>query len=103
MTADELTLNVKTYKGNRDTNLDKFVAAFDDGKPASGKFRMTSDKITLKNCRFREIDYNREVPLDVDFTKLNAVVTHFRIKGPNVYTDIEEMSFWITEAYLWKT
>ncbi|MEI7509846.1 MAG: translocation/assembly module TamB, partial [Flavobacterium sp.] len=48
MTANELTLNVKTYKGDTDTNLDKFVAAFDDGKPASGKFRMTSDKITLK-------------------------------------------------------
>ncbi len=93
MTANELTLNVKTYKGDTDTNLDKFVAAFDDGKPASGKFRMTSDKITLKNCRFREIDFNREVPLDVDFTKLNAVVEDFKIIGPNVYTTIDEMSF----------
>lgn len=93
MTADELTLNVKTYKGETDTNLDKFVAAFDDGKPASGKFLMTSSKITLKDCRFREIDYNREIPLDVDFTKLNAVVTDFKIKGPNVYTTIDAMSF----------
>lgn len=93
MTANDLTLNVKTYKGDTDTNLDKFVAAFDDGRPASGKFLMTSKKMTLKNCRFREIDYNREVPLDVDFTKLNAVVTDFIIKGPNVYTNIEEMSF----------
>ena len=93
MTANDLTLNVKTYKGEKDTNLDKFVAAFDNGKPSSGKFRMTSDKITLKNCRFREIDYNREVPLDVDFTKLNAVVTNFKIIGTNVYTNFEEMSF----------
>jgi TamB, inner membrane protein subunit of TAM complex len=93
MTANDLTLNVKTYKGEKDTNLDKFVAAFDDGKPASGKFLMTSNKMTLKNCRFREIDYNREVPLDVDFTKLNAVLTDFKIKGPNVYTNIDEMSF----------
>lgn len=93
MTANELTLNVKTYKGDKDTNLDKFVAAFDDGKPASGNFLMTSNKMTLKNCRFREIDYNREVPLDVDFTKLNAIVTNFKIKGPNVTTNIYEMSF----------
>lgn len=93
MTADGLTLNVKTYKGQKDTNLDKFVAAFDDGKPASGKFRMVSNQITLKNCRFREIDYNREVPLDVDFTRLNAIVSDFKIIGPNVYTNIEEMSF----------
>ena len=93
MTANELTLNVKTYKGDKDTNLDKFVAAFDDGKPTSGKFLMTSDNIILKNCRFREIDYNREVPLDVDFTKINAIVTDFKIIGPNVYTNVNEMSF----------
>ena len=93
LTADALTVNVKTYKGDSDTNLDKFIAAFDDGKPASGKFLMTSDKMTLKNCRFREIDYNREVPLDVDFTKLNAVVSDFKIEGPNVYTNIDAMSF----------
>jgi hypothetical protein len=93
MIADNLTLNVKTYKGQKDTNLDKFVAAFDDGKPSSGKFLMTSNKITLKNCRFREIDYNREVPLDVDFTKLNAVLNDFKVQGPNVYTNIDEMSF----------
>lgn len=93
LTADALILNVKTYKGDKDTNLDKFVAAFDDGKPTSGKFLMTSDKMTLKNCRFREIDYNREVPLDVDFTKINAVVSDFKVEGPNVYTNIDAMSF----------
>ncbi|MFZ4106758.1 translocation/assembly module TamB domain-containing protein [Flavobacterium sp.] len=93
VTADELTVNVKTYKGERDTNLDKFIDAFDDGKPASGNFLMTSKKMILKNCKFREIDYNREVPLDVDFTKINAVVSNFIIKGSNVYTNINEMSF----------
>ena len=93
LTADALTVNIKTYKGDTDTNLDKFIAAFDDGKPTSGKFLMTSDKMTLKNCKFREIDYNREVPLDVDFTKINAVVSNFKIIGPNVYTNVDEMSF----------
>lgn len=91
--ADNLKLKVITYKGDRDTNLDKFVAAFDDGKPSSGKFLMTSKKITLTNSRFTLYDYNREKPLDVDFTKLNAVVTDFKIKGPNVTTSIDEMSF----------
>jgi hypothetical protein len=92
LTADQLTLNVKTFKGDKDTTLDKFIDAFDDGKPASGKFLMTSNKINLINCRFREIDYNREVPLDVDFTKINAIVSDFKIKGPNVYTNIDAMS-----------
>ena len=70
LTADQLTLNVTTYKGDSDTNLDKFIDAFDDGKPSTGKFLMTSNKMTLINCKFREVDYNREIPLDVDFTKL---------------------------------
>ncbi len=93
LTADQLTLNVTTYKGDSDTNLDKFIDAFDDGKPSTGKFLMTSNKMTLINCKFREVDYNREIPLDVDFTKLNAVVSDFKIEGPNVYTNIESMSF----------
>lgn len=93
LTADQLTLNVTTYKGDRDTNLDKFIDAFDDGKPSSGKFLMTSNKMTLINCKFKEVDYNREIPLDVDFTKINAVVTDFMIEGPNVYTNIESMAF----------
>ncbi len=93
MKVDELLLDVKTQKGERDTNLDKFVAAFDDGKKASGKFRMVSKEITLSNSIFRLTDYNRKVPKDADFTKINAVISNFRIIGPNVYTHIDKMSF----------
>ena len=60
LTADALTVNIKTYKGDTDTNLDKFIAAFDDGKPTSGKFLMTSDKMTLKNCKFRIYKISRK-------------------------------------------
>ena len=93
MSIDGLVMNVKTYKGEKDTNLDKFVAAFDDGKPTSGKFLMTSDKIDLSNSHFTVYDENLKNPKDVDFTKLNAVITDFKIKGPNVTTNIKEMSF----------
>ena len=93
LTADAMTVDVKTYKGDTKTNLDKFIEAFDDGKPTSGNFLMTSDKIILNNCRFRETDYNKKVTLDVDFTKINSVLKEFKIKGPNVYTNIESMSF----------
>ena len=92
--ADDLTLNIKTYKGERDTNLDKFIAAFDDGKKSSGKkFLMTSEKVTLTNSRFILIDENRANPKDVDFTELNATITNFKIHGPDVTTNIEKMSF----------
>ena len=93
ITADHLRLNIKTYKNEKDSNLDKFVAAFEDGKKSSGKFLMTSKQITLKNSRFIKIDENAKTQKEVDFTKLNAVVTNFKIIGPNVTTKIEEMSF----------
>lgn len=88
-----LLVNMKTYKGEKDTNIDKFIAAFDDGKPSSGKFLLKANTVYLDNSRFILIDENREVPKDVDFTKLNAKVTDFKIKGPNVNTTIQKMSF----------
>ena len=36
MEAEALFLNMKTYKGETLTNLDVFIAAFDDGTPSSG-------------------------------------------------------------------
>ena len=90
---DDFYLQIKNYKGEKDTNLDKFIAAFDDGKKSSGKFLMTSDNIYLKNSRLVMVDLNRPHPKDVDFTKLNAHLQKFRIKGPNVMSQIKTMSF----------
>ena len=86
-------LNIKTYKGDKDSNLDKFVAAFDDGKKGTKKFLMTSDKLTLTNSRFVLHDYNRENPKDVDFTNLNASASNFKVYGPDVTTNINSMTF----------
>ena len=93
MRADSLKVKIRTYKGETDSNINKFIDAFDDGKKASGKFLMTSDKITLTNSRFILIDDNRLVPKDLDLKKLNATISNFIIKGPNVTTNIDKMSF----------
>ncbi|MEK8180692.1 translocation/assembly module TamB domain-containing protein [Flavobacterium buctense] len=90
---DQFYLQIKTYKKERDTNLDLFVAAFDDGKKSSGKFLMTSKNIYLKDSRFMMIDENRANPKDVDFTKLNAHLKDFKIKGPDVTANITKMNF----------
>lgn len=90
---DNFYLQIKNYKGEKETNLDLFIEAFDDGKKASGKFLMKSDNIYLKNSRFVMLDYNRASPKDVDFTKLNAHLKDFRIKGPDVTTKIKTMAF----------
>lgn len=86
-------VNVKTYKGDKDSNLDKFVAAFDDGKKGTKKFLMIADKMAVTNSRFVLHDYNRVVPKDVDFTNLNISATDFKVYGPDVTTNINSMSF----------
>ncbi|MDN3677328.1 translocation/assembly module TamB domain-containing protein [Flavobacterium paronense] len=90
---DDFYLQIKNYKGEKETSLDKFIAAFDDGKKASGKFLMTSKNIYLTRSRFVMIDENRAKPKDVDFTKLDAHLKDFMIKGPNVTTNIASMTF----------
>ena len=90
---DNFYLQIKNYKGEKETNLDLFVAAFDDGKPSNGHFLMKSNNINLIDSRFVVIDENRIIPKDFDFTKLNVHLKSFQIKGPNVTSNINKMSF----------
>lgn len=88
-----MDVRIVNYKNEKYTNLDKFIEAFDDGSPSSGKFRMKANKMTIFNSRFQYIDHNLETPKMLDFTKLNGKIEDFFIKGPNVYTYIEKLSF----------
>jgi formylmethanofuran dehydrogenase subunit D len=88
-----LLFNLKTYKNEKETNLDKFIKAFDTGKPSTRKFLLKANKLQIHNGHFILTDENRDNPKDVDFTKLNASVTNFLIYGPDVTTNINKMSF----------
>ncbi|WP_227658728.1 translocation/assembly module TamB domain-containing protein [Flavobacterium haoranii] len=88
-----LDARIVQYKNEDETNLDKFVAAFDDGTPSSGKFRMSVTTYDVYNSRFRYIDENLENPKLLDFTQLNGKLNDFFIKGPDVTTNIEKLSF----------
>ncbi len=90
---DELLFNLKTYKRERTTNLDVFIKAFETGKPSTKHFLMTAQKAVITNGHFILIDENRIIPKDVDFTKLNASISDFKIYGSNVNTMIDKMSF----------
>ena len=88
-----LILNLKTYKNEKQSNLDKFVKAFESDKKSTRKFLLKANKLQIYNGRFIITDENREDPKDVDFTKLNASVTDFLIFGSDVTTNIKKMSF----------
>ena len=87
-----MDVRIVNYKNEDYTNLDKFIEAFDDGSPSSGKFRMKANKMTVFNSRFQYIDHNLQTPKMLDFTKLNGKIEDFSIKGPNVYTFIDKLS-----------
>jgi len=91
---DSLYFNMKTYKKEKLSNLDKFVAAFDSGAPPSTKhFLLTATKVKITNGHYSLIDENRANPKDVDFTKINLAATALKIYGPEVTTTINSLSF----------
>lgn len=89
-----LYFNMKTYKNEKYSNLDKFVAAFKNDKPPSKKhFLLTATNAKITNGHYTLIDENRVGSKDVDFTKLNASVSDLKVYGPEVNTIINKMSF----------
>ncbi|MGL5112390.1 MAG: translocation/assembly module TamB domain-containing protein [Flavobacterium sp.] len=90
---DGLLFNLKTYKKEKLTNLDVFIAAFETGKPSTKPFLMTAREAFISNGHFILTDENRAIPKDVDFTKLYAQISDFKILGPDVRTNINQLSF----------
>lgn len=91
---DGVVFNLKIYKGEDDSNLNKFIALFDSDTPSSNKkFLMEATNAYLTNTTFRVINENLETPKSVDFTRLDASLSMFKIFGPEVTTKINQMSF----------
>lgn len=92
---DGLRFKLKNYKGERDTNLDKFVELFDDGTPSKSKkkFLLTAQKMHLIDSDFTFVDENMNEKLVFSAKKLNAETSNFKILGPDVTMKIDEMSF----------
>ncbi|MFE3847714.1 translocation/assembly module TamB domain-containing protein [Flavobacterium sp. LB3P45] len=90
---DGLIFNLKTYKNEKFSNIDKFIAAFETGKKSKKHFLLKSSKLHVYNGHFILTDENRATPVLVNFTKLNASVDDFQLYGSEVTTIINKMSF----------
>ncbi|WP_420322271.1 translocation/assembly module TamB domain-containing protein [Flagellimonas sp.] len=93
--VEGLFFNLKTYEGERDTNLDVFVDKLDDGKPrapGTPPFFMSSDEIQISEGRFRLSDENLETEETLNFTNMNVLATDFQILGPDVSLNIQDLS-----------
>lgn len=91
--ADGLVFNLKTYKKEKDSNFDKFLKVFETKKKSNSLFLMTSKKVIITQSHFILTDENTLANKEIDFTKLNGVFNNFKILGPEVNMDVDEMSF----------
>ncbi|WP_225037114.1 translocation/assembly module TamB domain-containing protein [Winogradskyella sp. SM1960] len=91
----DVLFNLKTYKGENDTNLDVFVAKFDSDNPRVGpsEFLFSSSDVSIEGGIFRLTDENLETPKIFEFTELYANTTNFLINGPEVSSRINKFSF----------
>ena len=92
---DSFLLHVMTYKGETDTNLDVFVARFDEDNPNRKKsdFLLSSSDVTLTNSKFKFSNENLNTLDFLDFSKININATNFLINGANVSARINTLNF----------
>jgi hypothetical protein len=90
--AEKMLFNMKHYKGEKVSNFDIFIRKFDTGKASTKKFLMKADNIYVTNGHFLVSDENLSKPKTLDFTKLNAQLSDFKIYGPDISATINEMS-----------
>ncbi|AZQ58511.1 translocation/assembly module TamB [Maribacter sp. MJ134] len=95
--VDDLHFKLKSYYGERNTNLEVFIDKLDDGKPrnpGTPPFFFSSSFVDIKRSKFQYIDDNLENAEVLLFKKLNIQANDFQILGPEVSADIDEMSFY---------
>ena len=92
---EDLFINIITYKGETETNLDVFVARFDNDNPRQEKntFLLSSSDVSIYNAVFKMIDENRKNPKIIEFNKLDINATNFLINGSDVSARINTLSF----------
>ncbi len=92
-----LIFNLKTYKGEDENNINKFIKLFETEKQVKTKstkhFLLTARNAYITNGNFSVVDENKHTPKFLDFTKLNAYISDFKLYGSDVNTNIHRFSF----------
>ncbi|MGE4347639.1 MAG: translocation/assembly module TamB domain-containing protein [Flavobacteriaceae bacterium] len=93
--AENLTFYLTTYKDEKDSNINIFVEKFEnENKPKSDKpFILKANNLQIANGRFKVEDQNKEVPVSVDFTKINTDLEDFSIVRDVITADFNFFSF----------
>lgn len=90
---DGFKMKMINYKGEKFTNLDLFVEAFEEENDTlPSNFFLKINKVTLKNSHYLFYDYNSTKHRLAEFTQINGTAKDLMIKGPNVYADIKSLA-----------
>lgn len=84
---------MRTEKGQKYTNLDKFIALFEGGKPSTKPFILNAKNIYLTDCHYILIDENHQNPNDFEASSINSELSDFKISGTNLTVNVQKMSF----------
>ena len=89
-----LFFNIKTYKGDVSTNLDIFANKFKKNRiKPSNLFKLSSTKLTLRDSYLKLSNENKLSTSVLDLSNLNIRAKDFLISGPNVSSNIKNLSF----------
>ncbi len=93
---DHLDFNLKTYKGESNTNLEVFIDKLDDKQPrapGTPPFFFSSSDVEIDKSTFKYSDENLVKSEFLNFKDLFISARDFQILGPEVTTAISDMSF----------
>ena len=95
VTLGGLKFHLVNYKKESSSNLDQFIALFDDEKPnkTTKEFLLTTNNLTISNGHFKVVDYNLDSSVLLDAKKLDASASNLKIYGSDVIMKINKMSF----------
>ncbi|MFM1878056.1 MAG: hypothetical protein RLZZ241_922 [Bacteroidota bacterium] len=94
--VDQLFLKMTTYPNAPDTNLGIFIDKLDDGQPrepGTDPFFLNAEGLKIENSRFSLRDENEPNPQILNFSNLNIEAADFNVLGPEVWTEIQALSF----------
>ncbi len=96
VSVGRLHFKLKTYFGERTSNIQVFVDKLDDGKPrppGTPPFHLSSSHVSIDQSTFEYIDENLEKEQVLLFNDLAIEADDFLILGPEVSATINDLSF----------
>ncbi len=95
ISTNGLTFNIKTHKGETQTNLDVFVQKFQEDNPQKEvkTFLFSSSDVSIYDGTFRMINDNLETPKIIEFDKLYLNATNFVINDNDIKARINTFAF----------